>query len=222
MIDIQFLRELRKATKPKYFNDFYEIDKKEDFNIPHNINSVLKKLSLRVYVDIKPDDYKSVFEENRFPNVAEIGITIKLDYRDAQDDLIAAVANACPNVKRLFIYNYYSNSSKSFLTISSKCRKLEVFHFTSNDYLELIPPDIRRALPQICTNLPNLRYLELSSWKLSRKQGKYLVVHSDQLQAVLSGKSLFIRSSAQMSEVVTFIGERGFNDNVICKKIYVY
>jgi Ran GTPase-activating protein (RanGAP) involved in mRNA processing and transport len=170
---------------------------------------------------IKSDDFKNVFEENRFPNITEVRLDYDWDNEGSIDDLIAEVANSCPNVKKFVIRTEYPSTVKSFKAILTKCKKLEIFKLISVGNYKL-PSEIENVFPDICRNWPNLRYLELTDWKLSRKQGRYLIVHCDQLQAVISGKSLFVKSSAQMSEVATFFDEWVYHEFIICNKIFVH
>ena len=201
--------------------DYYEIESIKDFNIPQSLNSSLTDLSLIMNYKIKSDDFKNVFEENRFPNITEVRLEYDWGNEGEIGDLIAEVANSCPNVKKFVIRTEDPSTVKSFKAILTKCKKLEIFKLISVGNYKL-PSEIENVFPDICRNWPNLRYLELTDWQLSRKQGRYLIVHCDQLQAVISGKSLFVKSSAQMSEVATFFDEWVYHEFIICNKIFVH
>jgi hypothetical protein len=202
--------------------DYYEIESIKDFNIPQSLNSSLTDLSLIMNYKIKSDDFKNVFEENRFPNITEVRLEYDWGNEGEIGDLIAEVANSCPNVKKFVIRTEDPSTVKSFKAILTKCKKLEILKFISKYRNFSLPSEIENLLPDICQNWPNLRYLELTDWQLSRKQGRYLIVHCDQLQAVISGKSLFVKSSAQMSEVATFFDEWVYHEFIICNKIFVH
>jgi hypothetical protein len=201
--------------------DYYEIESIKDFNIPQSLNSSLTDLSLIMNYKIKSDDFKNVFEENRFPNITEVRLEYDWGNEGEIGDLIAEVANSCPNVKKFVIRTEDPSTVKSFKAILTKCKKLEILKLISVGNYKL-PSEIENVFPDICRNWPNLRYLELTDWQLSRKQGRYLIVHCDQLQAVISGKSLFVKSSAQMSEVATFFDEWVYHEFIICNKIFVH
>ena len=63
------------------------------------------------------------------------------------------------------------------------------------------------VIPIICRDLQNLRFLQLDHWYMNWKDARYLLLHSKQLQAVLSFRALNVRSTAQMTEVANFFVE---------------
>jgi len=213
---------MSKSSRDSDDNNCYNIESREDFNVPQKIYSTLKKLKLNIKFAVEEDDYKHVLKENCFLDVDEVDLDFFGDYSDTIDHLIISLASSCPNVKKLNIRTEYRSTFTSFQTILSKCRSLEVFKFNSWDSCQKISTMMEEALPVICKNWPNLRYLELDDWKLTRKQGRYLILNSQNLQAVLGGTTLFVRSSAQMSEVATFFEDWGYDSGSVFEKLFVF
>ena len=206
----------------------YTIDSIEAFDIPEDKISSLEKLVFDINFAVDQDNYKNVFKENCFGNVTEAHLflnnqvwevdedtrrwtKIDVDKTDVKlNDLIVAVANAIPNVKKLIIESNLKLTLKSLEAIVSNCRKLEFLKLKiahEDDDEVRNEKELKEGIPIICRGLQNLRFLQLDHWYMNWKDARYLLLHSKQLQAVLSFHALNVRSMAQMTEVEKFLGE---------------
>lgn len=213
-------------AKPSKEHLSYTIDSIEGFDIPEDQISSLEKLVLNINFVVDEDDYKNIFEENCFVNVTEAHLTLdnkaweegeidqdEMDYQ--YNNLIVALANAIPNVKKLIIRsNAAELTLNSLKTVVSNCRKLEFLKFKITQQImhhdEMVVRNdnaLEDVIPIICRDLQNLRFLQLDHWCMHWKEARHLLLHSKQLQAYLSYRALNVRSTAQMTEVANFFVE---------------
>jgi hypothetical protein len=196
------------------------IKSKEDFNIPEIEVSSLEKLDLNIKFAVQAKDFKKAFKKDRrFCNVIEANLfldcpfdedinSLDTDYRDEQNDLAVALLKSIPNVKKLNIASYYKLNIKSLETLVTKCRKLESLTLETLEDEEIYSKKtLGFVIPYICEDLKNLRFLHIKDWCIHWKYARYLLLHSQQLQAVLNNEFLMVRSTAQMSEVARFLEE---------------
>ena len=205
------------------------IKSNEAFNIPENKVSSLEKLDLSIRFAVEPNDFKKVFRKNRFCNVIEAYLILDYNLHDAdlvaqESDLVVAMAKSIPNVKKLSIETNSILNVESFEAIISKCRKLEFLKLDAlENYSAHDEEELEEVIPVICRNLQNLRFLQLGNWCMNWKDARYLMLHSQQLQAVLSYDTLNVRSTARMSEVAKYLEGYAYNlDSSIFDKICFY
>jgi hypothetical protein len=164
---------------------------------------------------LPPKDYKKTFRKNRFCNVIEATLSFKdkwnyhWDY--IQHNLLAvAMLKSIPNAKKLHLKSDTLLNWKTLNVISSNCKELEFL--TLEGEMGLCNSDI-------CKGLQNLRFIHFKGCEMVLKGAKDLLLQSQQLQAILNGLELMVRSTAQMSVVSGFlketkmIEEEGYEDN---------
>jgi hypothetical protein len=168
--------------------------------------SSIEKLDLKITFAVKPKDYKEAFRKNRFCNVIETHLSFYQGKR--RNDLAVAMLKSIPNVKKLHIASNHLLHIKTLEAININCRKLEFLILETGNGDDLYTEeDLAIAIPSICKGLPNLQFVHFKDWNICLKDARDLLLHSEQLQAILNQKELMVRSTAQMSEVARFLEE---------------
>jgi len=197
-----------------------KIKSKKDFTIPQMEVSSIQKLDLDIWCAVLPKDFNAAFTKDRFCNVIETHVFSHLSYHEEQNfpevsiarrnDLVVAMLKSIPNVKKLHIASNHKLDIKMLEAISNHCQQLEFFTLETNitnGHVLYTAEELSIGIPSICKGLPNLRFLHFQDWNIGWKGARELLLHSQQLQAILNDKELMVRTTAEMYEVSRFLTE---------------
>jgi hypothetical protein len=182
--------------------------------------SSIQKLDLDIFCAVPPKEFNEAFAKDRFPNVIETNLISNQSNHEKQNfpdlsiarrnDLAVAMLKSIPNVKKLHITSNHKLDIKILEAISNHCRQLEFLTLEANiinEHVLYTDEELSIGIPSICKGLPNLRFLHFQNWNIGWKDARKLLLHSQQLQAILNNRHLMVRSTAQMSEVSRFLTE---------------
>jgi len=169
---------------------------------------------------VHPKEFNEAFTEDRFRNVIETNLISNQSNHEKQNfpdlsiarrnDLAVAMLKSIPNVKKLHIASNHKLDIKILEAISNHCQQLEFLTLEANiinEHVLYTDEELSIGIPSICKGLPNLRFLHFQNWNIGWKDARKLLLHSQQLQAILNNRHLMVRSTAQMSEVSRFLTE---------------
>jgi len=182
--------------------------------------SSIQKLDLDIFCAVPPKEFNEAFAKDRFPNVIETNLISNQSNHEKQNfpdlsiarrnDLAVAMLKSIPNVKKLHIASNHKLDIKILEAISNHCQQLEFLTLEANiinEHVLYTDEELSIGIPSICKGLPNLRFLHFQNWNIGWKDARKLLLHSQQLQAILNNRHLMVRSTAQMSEVSRFLTE---------------
>ena len=226
--------ELKTAAKSKSCIKRFEkvelnscvIKSKEDFDIPERNVSSIEKLDLEIKFELKAKYYKKTFTKNRFVNVIDAKLTFGYsnEEEDSEDEdeeeeddgqtnvLAVAMIKSIPNVKKLEIGSHGDVNLKTLKAITQHCKQVEFLTFQTEECELFDEKNFIIAIPYICKHLQNLQFIHFNGCGISWQQARTLLLHCQQLQAILNNGSLFVRATAKMSDVSQFLKETTISD----------
>ena len=233
--------ELKTAAKSKSCIKRFEkvelnscvIKSKEDFYIPERNVSSIEKLDLEIKFELKAKYYKKTFAKNRFVNVIEAKLTFGYsneeeeseesedededEEEEEEDDeqtnvLAVAMIKSIPNVKKLEIGSHGDVNLKTLKAITQHCKQVEFLTFQTEENELFDEKNFIIAIPYICKHLQNLQFIHFNGCGIIWQQARTLLLHCQQLQAILNYGSLFVRATAKMSDVSRFLKETIISD----------
>jgi len=227
--------ELKTAAKSKSCIKRFEkvelnscvIKSKEDFYIPERNVSSIEKLDLEIKFELKAKYYKKTFTKNRFVNVIEAKLTFgysneeeeseeesedededeEEEDNDQKNVLAVAMIKSIPNVKKLEIGSHGDVNLKTLKAITKHCKQVQFLTFQTEECELFDEKNFIIAIPYICKHLQNLQFIHFNGCGISWQQARTLLLHCQQLQAILNNGSLFVRATAKMSDVSRFLKE---------------
>jgi hypothetical protein len=110
-----------------------------------------------------------------------------------------------PNVKKLEIGSHGDVNLKTLKAITQHCKQVEFLTFQTEECVLFDEKAFIIAIPYICKHLQNLQFIHFNGCGIRWQQARTLLLHCQQLQAILNNGSLVVRATAKMSDVSQFL-----------------